>query len=116
LTLDRGQWESFPTNLSYSYSWFRCETAQTSNSETIPTGCTRITLNASSQSYRLVDADLGTHVVARVTANLPTTIVGVSSSSQSFTTSQGIIIEPQAQPLRSLRLTSGANFLEMTML
>jgi hypothetical protein len=114
LNVTNGSWESFPANLSYQYSWFRCETAQTSSSETTPEGCTQITLNASSNSYELVEADVGKHVVARVTANLSPLVAGVDSSTDAFSTSQGVIVEAQAQSFNSGPVLSGTNFLRLS--
>jgi hypothetical protein len=110
LTVNQGTWERFPTNLSFQYLWFRCESAQALSSETIPNGCSPIELNASSNSYRVVSADIGKHVVARVTANLSPLLAGVDSSTDVFTTSRGTIVDSQAQRLTSGQLIWGANF------
>jgi hypothetical protein len=114
LNVTNGSWESFPANLSYQYSWFRCETAQTSSSEATPEGCIRITPNANSNSYELVEADVGKHVVARVTGNLSPLVAEVDSSTDAFSTSQGVIVEAEAQGIASGQSIWGANFLRMS--
>jgi hypothetical protein len=114
LTVNQGTWERFPTNLSFQYLWFRCESAQALSSETIPNGCSPIELNARSNSYRVVSADIGKHVVARVTANLSPLLAGVDSSTDAFSTSQGVIVEAQAQSFNSGPVLSGTNFLRLS--
>jgi hypothetical protein len=71
-------------------------------------------MNASSNSYELVEADVGKHVVARVTANLSPLVSGVDSSTDAFSTSQGVIVEAQAQSSNSGPALSGTNFLRLS--
>jgi hypothetical protein len=111
LTSTTGQWASFPAPPSYQYTWFRCVEPQELSGNLIG-DCAQIAIPTSQQTYRLIAADLGKHVVARVRATI-SVAAGLDPSTDAYTSSRGVIVEAQVQRLTSGQVLRGVGFLGM---
>jgi hypothetical protein len=112
LTINRGQWASFPTPPNYQYTWFRCEEEQTLSGNLIG-DCAQIASSTTLTTYRLTADDSGKYVVARVTATI-SVAAGLDPTTDAYTSSRGIIVDSQAQPLSSGQVIRGVSILGMS--
>jgi hypothetical protein len=61
----KGEWSAFPTQVAYTYRWYRCTSAGVS-ANSLPSGCTA--LSGTSPGYRIVSSDLNRYMRLAVTA------------------------------------------------
>ena len=61
----KGEWSAFPTQVAYTYRWYRCTSAGIS-ANSLPSGCTA--LSGTSLGYKVVSSDLNRYMRLAVTA------------------------------------------------
>jgi hypothetical protein len=66
LSLNAGSWGGTPP-ISFTYSWYRCDSAGDGSSESQPVGCAPIS-GATGSTYKVASGDLGSFLRVRVTA------------------------------------------------
>jgi hypothetical protein len=112
LSINRGEWASFPTNPRYQYTWFRCDEPQELSGNLLG-DCAQIASSTTLTTYRLTADDSGKYVVARVTATI-SVAAGLDPTTDAYTSSRGIIVDSQAQPLSSGQVIRGVSILGMS--
>ena len=96
LSVTNGTWSGAPT--SYTYQWFRCNSAVKKAAAKPAASCATIG-SATASTYALTDADAGKHIVARVTG------LNASGTMSFHSASKGAIIPRVIAPKNTVAAT-----------
>jgi alpha-tubulin suppressor-like RCC1 family protein len=101
LSVVDGSWFGYPSP-NIAYQWYRCSAMVENPGSVQPTACTQIATGANSQTYSLIGPDMGSHILARVSAtNLAGSVVRFTASTPVATGVASVQVVPEIAGIRS---------------